>query len=191
MSKIKICGITNLDDAIIADVYGADYLGFIFTQQSPRTITPQIAKTIIAQLKDIKTVGVFIEQSDEEILAIKNYCGLDFVQIYRETFLDKEFVIRAITINENLLEPNKTQFILIDSFSNHQKGGTGQSFDWQLLPKDLTHCFVAGGINENNILHLISHYRPYAVDICSSVESYPGKKDTKKLIYLLEKVKTL
>ena len=183
--RLKICGITCQEDAARAEALGADYLGFVFAKASPRCISTAHAAEIISTLQHVNTVGVFVEHTDEEISQIMHTCHLDFAQVYREITLTGIKVIRGISVSTaepltpKFLSP--ADFLLYDTYDPHKKGGTGKSFAWQVLPKDLSRAFVAGGINETNVRTLIEHYHPYGIDLSSSVEAYPGKKDPKKL----------
>lgn len=178
MSKLKICGTTNLEDALFCDQLSVDFLGFIFYQGSKRYITPEAAKPIIQQLKHSKPIGLFVDQNTEEILSITKDLGLWGIQIYQDHVIPVEAgikVIRAISIDDPI--ENHYDYTLIDS---HRLGGTGKSFDWSLLPQNLSRVFLAGGINANNIKQALA-YKPFAIDLVSGVEAYPGKKDFSKI----------
>lgn len=184
--KIKICGITNLQDASIAEANGADYLGFVFAKNSPRCVTSETAKNIIKNLQHIETVGVFVEQTDTEIEHIMHNCNLDFAQVYRPVKMPNIKIIYGIALPETVPHQIQADFVLYDTYDKNQKGGTGKTFDWTLLPEDLSKAFVAGGIQEKNVENLIEQYHPYGIDLSSSIETYPGKKDIQKLIRFLK-----
>jgi phosphoribosylanthranilate isomerase len=190
--RVKICGITNIDDALLCSDLGADALGFIFYDKSKRNISVNDAGEIINQLPPFITkVGVFIEQSPEEIISITNNIGLNAVQIYSDNsgLTPDGFpvgIIKALRIRSGfdfstLKKDDKIQYLL-DSYSETIHGGTGESFDWNLIPDNLKHKIIlAGGISVNNIKYVFENIKPRAVDLSSSVESAPGKKDNNKL----------
>ena len=183
MSCLKICGTTNLEDALFCDELGVDYLGFIFYPPSKRYITPEAAKPIIQQLTHSKAIGLFVEQSTAEILTIAKDLNLWGVQVYQDHIFPKGAeiqVIRAIAIDDPL--PQNYDYLLIDS---HRLGGTGQSFDWSRLPLDLSRVFLAGGINTGNIKAALEH-NPFAIDLVSGVETQSGKKDFAKITTIME-----
>lgn len=206
--KIKICGIINTNDALIASSLGADYLGFIFYDKSKRYIHPTKAKKIIDKIKNeyshVKFVGVFVNENINEVKRIKEYCSLDLVQLHGDESAEfsNEFsnddVIKVFRINNDKfsfekIKKYKTNYILFDTYSKNEYGGTGTSFEWKKLKdsniKDLKkRIFLAGGVNENNILNAIK-INPYAIDISSGVEKSPGIKDEKKLKNLFNKIK--
>lgn len=198
--KIKICGLTNLSDALLTQELGADYLGFIFAESSPRYIKNKLAQTIIENLdkNKVKTVGVFVGHSFEEIQEIINYCQLDFVQIYRD--YEQKFLVPAIKVirpkdkfdlilsnNDNRFE--NSQYFLFDTYCEKSHGGVGKIFDWDWLPENLLNIFVAGGVTPENIGELIS-YSPYGIDVCSGVEEKQGIKSKEKLEKLFEAVRS-
>ncbi len=200
-TKIKICGITNINDALFAQECGADFLGFIFYKKSPRYILPLKAKEIIDKLdKKIKKVGVFVNESYEEILRIKKECGLDFVQLHGDEDLefcekfDLSIIIKAIRVKDeiNLDKYIKLKYILLDKFSASEYGGAGKTFDWQkavdFCKKYKGNLFVSGGLNSSNVLDAIETLHPYAVDVSSGVEKEPGKKDCDKVREFVELV---
>ncbi|MEK7298723.1 MAG: phosphoribosylanthranilate isomerase [Candidatus Margulisiibacteriota bacterium] len=194
--KIKICGITNLEDAQNAVSLGADAIGYIFVKESPRYITPEKAEEISLYMPPfVHIVGVFVDQSKEEIDEITCRCRLDLLQLHgNET---PEFclkmsrrVVKAFPIRE-LADLNPipayqgyVSGVLLDTKSETVKGGTGKSFDWgiALKAKDFDiPIILAGGINAGNINKAIKLVNPYAVDLSSGVEVSPGVKDYNKM----------
>ncbi len=194
MLRVKICGITNLKDAMLSVELGADALGFIFAP-SPRRIEPLMAREIIKRLPPfITTVGVFANEDIQKVKEISSLCGICVLQFhgdeppqYCKLFSGK--VIKAFKIEdkgdlEKLKEYEASAFLL-DSPKR------GQPFDWNLL-RDFrcdTPVILAGGLNPYNLELVLSIFRPYAVDVSSGVEAYPGKKDETKLRRFMEVIR--
>lgn len=199
MVLVKICGITNIEDALIAVEYGAHFLGFVFAD-SPRQVEPSTVKHIRRIIgSDVKMVGVFTEES-EQVLKVMDDCELDFAQLHgsqTEEFAERigaERVIRAVrvkgerTISTLEFFPNATYYLL-DSYRENQPGGTGTTFDWQLAVSAKSYgkpIILAGGLNPENVVEAIKIARPFAVDVSSGVELSPGVKDPKKLKEFIE-----
>ena len=192
MVKVKICGITNIQDALLAIDCGADALGFVFAP-SPRRVTPAQVQDMVSQLpSSICKVGVFVDFELEAVNNIKSTCHLDIVQLhgsespeYCQAFFPdvvKSFQVRDKTILE-LLPRYKVKAYLLDSYHAKLKGGTGHSFDWSIAleAKKYGTIILSGGLNLNNIPQAITAVQPFAVDVSSGVESMPGKKDAGKL----------
>ncbi len=190
--KVKICGITNIEDAKYCCNLGTDALGFVFYKKSKRYINYINAKDIIDKLPAfILKVGVFVNNSIEEINEISKIIGLNAVQLHGDE--SPEFitqinlpVIKSFRINENfdfsILDKFKTCSFLLDSYSKDDYGGTGKNFNWNLIPTHLKNKIIlAGGISVENIQYIYNHIKPQAVDLSSSVEIIPGKKDFDKL----------
>ena len=195
--RVKICGLTNLDDARAAADAGADALGFIFYAGSPRYVTPAAAARIIAQLPPfISKVGVFVDDSLDSIIEIASTSGIDTIQLHgsespelcdalaRESFK----VIKAVRIKDQdslkQLKNFRTSAFLLDSYVPGQLGGTGAKFNWDLAIQAATlgtPIILAGGLVAENIRDALSKVAPYAVDVSSGVESAPGKKDLEKV----------
>ena len=200
MTKVKICGITNLKDARFALDCGADELGFNFYKKSKRYIAPAAAATIVEQLSiDTRTVGVFVNEPIETVLDISRSLGLLGVQLHgdedklyiRKLLLNSMlFVIKAFRVAPGFVISSavnwKATYELFDAFSPHERGGTGRSLDWEELGIEVQSWFpdsayLAGGLTPDNVVSAIRMVRPYAVDVASGVESSPGKKDRNKL----------
>jgi phosphoribosylanthranilate isomerase len=202
MVKVKICGITNLEDAQLAVDLGADALGFNFYKKSPRYIEPSRAKLIIEELPPlVSTVGVFADEfSPERISSIAHAVGLNAVQLHGSESpeyvkkVDELRVIKAFRVDPHfdltLLSLYSAGAYLLDTFDPERIGGTGQVFDWEIAVAAKTYgrIILAGGLKQENIVDAISRVRPYAVDICSGVESEPGKKDHQKMMALFSQV---
>lgn len=204
MTQIKICGITNREDAAFVAQCGADAIGFIFHPQSPRYMTPETVKQIIRKLPDdITTVGVFVDLNPLQVKDIVAFCRLDMVQLhgdespaYCEGF-PKSQVIKACALKEEAdveqLGAYPVRAILVDAYDPVRHGGTGERADWTLAVKvKETHPLIlAGGLSLANIEEAIKHCSPHAVDINSGVESSPGHKDHKKVKEIIELVREL
>ncbi len=200
-TKIKICGITNMEDAMLACELGADALGFIFYRKSKRYIDSEIARSVISSLPPfITAVGVFVNHSLDEIIAIKDKTAINMVQLHGDE--TPEFcslvplkVIKAIRVKDNLDEDRVAQYpaqaILFDTYSDAEFGGTGKSFNWEILQNisNLGNIILSGGLSPENVAQAISTVKPYAVDVSSGVEKSAGKKDHMKLKKFIEAVK--
>lgn len=196
MTLIKICGITNLDDALASVAAGADALGFNFYKLSPRYITPQNAREIVEQLPaPVLTVGVFVnEESPESVRNIASEAGIKALQLHGDESprycqeLADRFVIKALAVSTNfdnqIVHAYQTQAIMLDTKDNALRGGTGRRFDWSIakqvnqLGKKI---FLAGGLSPDNVSEAIETVRPYAVDACSALEEKPGIKNHERL----------
>lgn len=202
---IKICGITNLEDARNAAIFGADAIGFVFAK-SPRQITPKKAKDIISKIKrDIIKVGVFVDEPPDNLESTALFCGLDAVQLHGDETPDycaklkAGKIIKAFRIKneESLLYIKSYEHVfayLLDSFSIGRHGGTGKSFDWRIAVKVKSFgkpLILSGGIGLDNAASAIETVTPYGVDISSSIEIKPGMKDTVLMKRLIDYIKVL
>jgi phosphoribosylanthranilate isomerase len=192
MIPTKICGITNLDDANVAVENGASAIGFIFYEKSPRTISINNAKSISKHLpKTIARVGVFVNHEKDFIRLAISEVPLDMIQLHGDETPDfcNQFdvaILKALRIkNEaslSVMDQYDVAVFLLDTFSNDQYGGTGETFDWSVLNRKFkTPIILSGGLNSENILNAIDAVNPSAIDVNSGVESSPGKKDFNKL----------
>ena len=192
MVKVKVCGITNIRDALLAIDCGADALGFVFAP-SPRQVTPEQVENIVNQLhSSICKIGVFVDSELEAVNDIKSRCGLNMVQLhgsenpeYCKAFLPnviKSFQVRDKAILK-LLPDYEVKAYLLDSYHAKLKGGTGHTFNWAIAQKAKEYGMIilSGGLNPNNICQAIDTVQPFAVDVSSGVEAAPGKKDPDKL----------
>ena len=201
--KVKICGITNMEDALLAAELGADALGFIFVKTSPRHIRPSAARKIIQELPPFVTpVGVVADAEHDEILELIDETGISCVQlhgnespkqlakfpvpVYKSFRVDKEF-------NLETLQRYKGSAYLLDTHVNGALGGTGKTFDWDVAIKAKAYgrIILAGGLTPENIAEAVKKVQPYAVDVNSGVESAPGKKDKNKLERLFKAIRSL
>jgi phosphoribosylanthranilate isomerase len=196
MVKVKICGITNLDDALHAIECGADALGFNFYSKSSRFISPEDAREITRQLGSVLKVGVFVNEHVDAIAETVRIAGLDAVQLHGDESpaLVRELgerasceVIKAFRVSPDFSAKSVFEYgantILLDGFSLDAHGGTGETFDWGIA-KQLSSSiklYLAGGLSGDNVRQAILDVSPYAVDACSLLESAPGKKDPQKV----------
>jgi phosphoribosylanthranilate isomerase len=202
---VKICGITDYEDASIAVELGAVALGFIFAD-SPRQITPQKARDIISAMPPfVNTVGVFVNEDPVVISKVIHYCGLDLVQLHGDESPDlccelMPYTIKALRIKDesslrtSQIYHRKVRALLLDTYSKDKAGGSGKTFDWQLaikIKKLGIPIILAGGLGPSNIDSAISTVRPYAVDVNSGVEERPGKKSHTLMKDLMEKVRRI
>lgn len=205
MTKVKICGITNLEDALLSAKFEADALGFNFYGKSPRYISPEKAREIIEQLpRETLKVGVFVNEDLEKIVEIAETAKLDAIQLHGEEtpeFVDelKEKtnldIIKAFRVSpafspEDVLKYN-ADAILLDAYSRHEHGGTGETFDWEIAKKVqeiFPKMYLAGGLSQDNIAKAIFEVKPFAVDACSCLESEKGKKDKPLLVNFISNV---
>lgn len=193
-TKVKICGITNIADAKVALEAGADAIGFIFYEKSPRHVTIEKAAEISKQLPPfLMRVGVFVNADEEFILRAMGECQLSLLQFHGDEKPDfcrqfglmsmKAFRIRDA---ESLKEIPKyqTDAYLLDAFSSTAYGGTGEKFNWNLALEAQRFgkpIFISGGLTPENVAEAIRNVRPFGVDVSSGVESAPGKKDHAKV----------
>lgn len=192
MTRVKICGNTNLEDAKLAVSLGADYLGLIFAE-SKRQVTPAQAELITKALPDFKRfVGVFANHPQAEVEAVAKQLDLKILQFHGDEdpryclhFIERGFqVIKTFRVKDaQSLQTIRAYFVtafLLDSFSKQALGGTGTAFDWNLIdiePGVREKLFLAGGLTPANVRDAIAKVKPFAVDVVSGVEKTPGKKD--------------
>ena len=208
MTKIKICGITNHEDAENAADLGADFLGFNFYSKSPRYVDYDKFKDIIRQLKGkLGIVGIFVNETTDNVKKIAETCNLNLIQLSGDEDLEyvnalknsmngknNKKIIKTFRIknklNPYLINSFNSDYVMIDSFREGIYGGTGKSLDLNIA-KDIDNkrLFLAGGLNKGNVKMAIDKINPFAVDVCSGIESEPGKKDYNKMKKFIEAVK--
>lgn len=200
--KVKICGITNAADALAAVDAGADALGFMFYEASPRHVLLQTAAEIARQLPPfVVRVGVFVNASEDQIVRASGECALNLLQFHGDEAPEyclqfglmsmKAFRIRDAASLQNLPK-YRTDAWLLDAWEADIPGGTGNSFNWDLAveAKKLGRpIFLAGGLTPENVAAAVKQVRPYAVDVSSGVESAPGKKDPQKVSRFIQAAK--
>lgn len=206
MTRVKICGITNLEDAKLAVDLGADMLGFNFYDRSPRYVDPRSAREMIDTLPNgILNVGIFVGKSIGEVLEIERVSGIRAIQLHG--FESPEYISEILSRTDSEIikvfqvKPGFTPLdvlkfdpisFLLDAHSPDEFGGTGKTFDWKTadLVKPLVQkLYLAGGLNHENVSNAVAFVRPFAVDVASGVESSPGKKDPEKLEAFIRNVK--
>ncbi len=202
--KVKICGITNQEDASAAVELGVDALGFIFAK-SPRQIEPEKARSIISSLPPfVKSMGVFVNEDPEKVREIVDFCGLDLIQFHGDEppEMCRGFMPRAVKAfqikDEANLEPvnaykGTVRALLFDTYSKEKRGGTGKTFDWGLAIKGKElgiPLVLSGGLSPSNIKEAISKVRPDAVDVNSGVELSPGRKDQTLMKQLMKRIQS-
>ena len=191
MTLVKVCGITNLEDALAAIDAGADMLGFNFYARSPRRVTPAEARAVIERLpRSVSCVGVFVnEPSPEAVLEIARESGVSAVQMHGDETpefcraLEGLTTIKALRVGKGYgvetAESFHTDAVLLDAYVADAFGGTGHTFDWTLARATrevVPRLFLAGGLKVENVAAAIESVAPYAVDVCSGVETSPGRK---------------
>ena len=206
MTWVKICGITNLEDARVAVEAGADAVGFVFYEKSPRRVDPETAREIVAELPaGIEKVGVFVNQVEGSICSIASRVALTAVQLHgnNEDPHVADLVIQRqpglkVLVGISMCQPQPEDWammwrpdsvhaFLVDSGNSAQHGGTGQVFDWEGCKESvgtiarLGRIIVAGGLKPTNVLDLLKVLHPWGVDVASGVEARPGKKDPDKV----------
>jgi len=203
MTLVKICGITNLEDALAAVGAGADALGFNFYKPSPRYITPQDAREIIEQLPNpILTVGVFVNEESNTVRAIANEVSLRALQLHGDESAEycREFadyyVIKTFAVSDSFdiqaAHSYKVEAIMLDTKHNSLRGGTGQVFDWSVAQQArpvISKLFLAGGLSPENVKNAVEIVRPFAVDACSALEDRPGKKNHERMRVFINTVR--
>lgn len=205
MTKIKICGITNKEDAIEASRLDVDILGFNFYRKTKRYVEPKIARDIINELpQSIAKAGVFVDENAEKVLEIAESCSLDMLQFhgdekadYCARFEGSYKVIKAFRIKDkNSLKgvnDYDVDFYLLDTYSDKSKGGTGESFDRGIIEgfEFLKPVILSGGLTPANVASVIRGIAPYGVDVASGVEKLPGKKDFNLMKKFVENVRRI
>ncbi len=217
MTKIKICGITNKIDAINASAFGADMLGFVFYKRSKRYVEPKAARDIINELEpSIAKVGVFVDEDKKSVLEIAEYCLLDTLQFHGDESPDycsgfsatkiggsafggknSYKIIKAFRIKDKKslkgINDHNADFYMLDTYSARSAGGTGESFDWGIIEgfEFLKPVILSGGLTPENVVWAIEKISPYGVDVSSSVEKSPDKKDPDLMKNFIEKVRNI
>ena len=199
MGMVKICGITNQEDALAAVEYGANALGFIFHPESPRSITSNTAGNIISSLPPfIVTVGVFVDMDRSEVCEIASDTGLNIIQLHGsespEDYVSCKKIIKSIRVKnltdlEVISSYKAASAILLDTYSPNMIGGTGQTFNWEIAveAKKFGRIILAGGLTPENVEEAVKMVRPYGIDVASGVEgAHAGRKDHNKLKSFIE-----
>jgi phosphoribosylanthranilate isomerase len=206
MTRVKICGITSLGDAQVALDAGADALGFNFYERSPRYITPAAAREITQQLPDtIAKIGVFVNESIDEVVDIASASSLTAAQLHGDestsyverlrACCDLE-IIKAFRVSRSFIPEMTLEYsvegILLDGFAANARGGTGETFDWEIAKRVsmlVGRLWLAGGLSPENVRAAIVEVKPFAVVACSSLESSPAVKDHARLRNFIKEAK--
>ncbi len=208
--RIKMCGTTNLADAMVAVEAGVDTLGFIFYEKSPRNIDPEAARIIIEQLPPfVDTVGVFVDRDREEVEEIIRYCRLGYAQLHGlespkycerlARFAPPCQVLKALRVGDHTraedIEPyhEHVKGFLLDTYQKDKVGGTGKRFDWSIIKRlNLKKTWIlAGGLDVDNVAEAVEAVAPYGVDVNSGVEKRPGEKDHDRIRSFVRRVRDL
>ena len=203
MTRVKICGITHLADALTAVEAGADALGFVFVPNTPRFVKPDQVAAIVAQLPPfITTVGLFVSKDFTKIKTTVEQCRLDAIQLHADVppefchALDRK-VIKVVRVKDesslSILSDYDVNAFLLDAHVEGKMGGTGQVFDWDLAVKAKIYgrIILAGGLNPDNVAHAVRYVKPYGVDVSSGVESQPGRKDPDNIRKFINTVRSV
>ena len=200
--RVKVCGITKIEDAMLCYNLGADAIGFIFYEKSKRYIKPEDAKIIISELPAfILKVGVFVNETPQQINEIAKEIKLNAVQLHGdETPQDIDNidlpVIKAFRVDDEfdygVMNQYKKCTFLLDTFNKNEFGGTGEKFNWNKIPKEIkSKIILAGGVSIENLENIYKQINPAAIDVSSSLEMEPGKKDKKKVELFFKKLNEL
>jgi phosphoribosylanthranilate isomerase len=201
-TRVKICGITNVEDALTAVHYGADAIGLVFYKPSPRCVTVDQAIEIVNAVPAfVSTVGLFVDAEAEEIDAVISTAKLDLLQFHGDESpsfcrrFNRPF-IKAVRVKR---DTNLVQYaeayegakgLLLDAYAEGVPGGTGLVFDWQLIPSALPlPIILAGGLNVSNVSQAIGQAKPFAVDVSGGVEANKGQKDAEKIAAFMQQVR--
>lgn len=199
--RIKICGLTRKQDVQVAVTNGADALGFVLYEPSPRSVTAEQAAELIKLVPAfVTTVALFVDESAQEIHRALTICQFDLLQFHGDESPEfcRQFnrpymkAIRVRSANDIDLAVQRysdAKALLLDAYVENLPGGTGQAFDWRLIPKLSIPWVLAGGLNENNVAGAINQVHPYAVDISGGVEASKGIKDSQKIQEFIREVR--
>ena len=185
---VKICGITNLEDALAAVNAGASALGFNFYPKSPRYINPAIARAIADEVPTVLKVGVFVNEPAVEQLMQES--GMDVAQIYLSPLPPGLRTWRARNVDATFeateLDDPAPEAFLLDAPAPGVHGGTGHTFDWSRVPSINRKIVLAGGLDASNVVRAVQIAKPWGVDACSKLETAPGRKDHRKMRDFIE-----
>ena len=202
MTLVKICGITTLADALAATDAGADALGFNFYGPSPRYISPEKTREITNKLPPtILKVGVFVNEDVKSVARIVEEARLNAVQLHGDESpeycreLPGTYIIKVFRAGDDFdPETYKVDAIMLDTKDDFLRGGTGRVFDWSIAQQtnnSVPKLFLAGGLSPENVADAIATVRPYAVDACSSLEEFPGRKDHPRVRAFVEAARSV
>lgn len=199
--RVKICGITTLEDARHASECGADAIGFVFFPGSPRCLDPDRARRIISDLPPLMTtVGLFVNETPARIREMVEFCGLSTVQLHGDEQPDQCSyppcrVIKALRLRKQMDDAIFCSYpvaaLLLDAYVQDRFGGTGERCDWEqaAVVARQRRVILAGGLNPGNVAEAVRQVRPYGVDVSSGVERMPGQKDPEKVAQFIRMAK--
>jgi phosphoribosylanthranilate isomerase len=192
--RVKICGVRSMEEAEVAVETGADALGFNFWPHSPRYIAPGAARGVVGQVSPlVSAIGVFVNEDRRRISEIVSDVGLNAVQLHGDETpefcagLGSIKIIKAVRVADDFdcasISRYRVSMILLDTSVKGSYGGTGEGFDWRraIEAKRYARIILAGGLRIENVAEAIASVKPFAIDVCSGVESEPGRKDAGKL----------
>jgi phosphoribosylanthranilate isomerase len=200
--QVKICGITYLEDAQAAMELGADYLGFVLYDKSSRYVSPNQVRRIMNHLpRDVRAVGIFVNEQRKKVLEIARKCGLYAVQMHGteaySEYINPPFPVwRAVFLHEAGPVPHpdswKADRYIIDAKPPGKYTSSGETADWDLASDFSTRwpAMLAGGLNEHNVIEAVRKVRPPGVDVAGGIEKKPGRKDLKKMELFIRRVKS-
>jgi phosphoribosylanthranilate isomerase len=204
MTRVKVCGVTRADDAALAADLGASAIGMIFWPDSPRCLDVSRAREIVAAVPPfVSAVGVFVDQSIDEVTAIADAVGLSAIQLHGREDADRYAVvgrrlIKAVGVRDGTAEAEAMAVparatVLLDAHDPVRRGGTGRAIDWTVAATIARRrpVILSGGLNPENVRTALRAVAPYAVDVSSGVESAPGRKDATKLRAFFAAVRTI
>ena len=194
MTRIKICGLTQAVDVQKAIELGADMLGFIHVPKSPRHVpTDKLAALLALVPEHISSVLVVQNTAEEELEALRQQFSFNYFQFHGDeppTYPARFGGYRVIHVRDGQVQPPDTdELFLLDTQTGKQRGGTGKTFDWTILPSVQGTYLVAGGLGPDNVGELVSRYRPWGVDVSSGIEARPGHKDHAQMQRFVESVR--
>lgn len=202
-TRVKICGITRDQDALAAVEFGADAIGFVFYEPSPRHVTVEQAKAIARQLPPfVTTVALFVNAESHTISQVVDEVAVDLLQFHGQECPDycarhRRPWIRAVRMKSDTdllamqVEFSTARALLLDAYRPGVPGGTGETFDWERIPPQLAQQIVlAGGLDPQNVGDAVRRVRPYAVDVSGGVEAGPGIKDPNMIRAFIEEVRS-
>ena len=203
-TRVKICGITRVQDAVEAVNYGADAIGLVFYEDSPRAVTIENARAIVQKLPPFVTVvGLFVDPLPKDVAAVLHRVSLDLLQFHGDELPSEcsaygKPYIKAIKVRDGediakqVQQHPAARGVLLDTYDPKLPGGTGRVFDWSKIPKNLDKpVILAGGLTPDNIWQAISKVRPYAVDVSGGVEAAKGIKDIEKMAAFMRGVQNV
>jgi len=202
-TRIKICGITSVEDALAAAQLGADAIGLVFYPPSPRYVEVEQAAEIAAALPPfVTTVGLFVNADEQTISEVVSRVRIDLIQfhgneckdycgLHQRPYLKAVRMSDEVDLDKQMTDYAQARALLLDTYKAGVPGGTGEQFNWDRVPAHLADKIIlAGGLTPENVKDAIAQVHPYAVDVSGGVESAPGKKDKEKMARLIEAVRT-